>query len=134
MEQVGQGEDDVEVLDGQQLQLAGVDPCGALGGPTLGTVAVAATVVADLEVPALVALIDVGTERGGAADLDGVQGAAPARSSGCGRRGSRRRRGGRCRPARIRARRIRGGNSRRTSALTAKSGRALEKGLAMRTV
>jgi hypothetical protein len=84
MEQVGQGEDDVEVLDGQQLQLAGVDPCGALGGPTLGTVAVAATVVADLEVPALVALIDVGTERGGAADLDGVQGAALLEARGVG--------------------------------------------------
>jgi hypothetical protein len=76
VEVFGQGEDEVEVLDGQQLQLAVIDPGGALGCAAFGAVAVAAGVVADLHVAAVVALIDMAAERGGAAGLDGVQGAA----------------------------------------------------------
>jgi len=76
VEVFGQGEDEVEVLDGQQLQLASFDPGGTLGGAAFGAMAVAAGVVADLHMPAVVALLDMAAEGGGAAGLDGVQGAA----------------------------------------------------------
>ena len=65
-----QGEDDVEVLDRQQLKLAGVDPGRSLTPAALGAVAVATAVVADLGVSAMVAFIDVATECRGPAFLD----------------------------------------------------------------
>ena len=66
----GQGEDEVEVLDRQQLLLACLDPQGALEGAALGAVAVAAGVVADLDMVAVVALIDVAAEGAGATARD----------------------------------------------------------------
>jgi hypothetical protein len=67
---VWQGEDDVEVLDRQQLALAGIDPRGTLAATALGAVAVAAGVVADRAVTTVVAFFDVSTEGRGAAFLD----------------------------------------------------------------
>ncbi len=52
---VGQREDDVEVLDGQQLQLSGVNPSAALAGPAFGAMAVPAGIVADFDMPAVFA-------------------------------------------------------------------------------
>ena len=75
-ERRGQGEDEVEVLDGQEFRLAGLHPVGGGGGLTLGAVAVAAGVVGDLPVPAPVALLDVPAQRRGPAGGDVVQGAA----------------------------------------------------------
>lgn len=54
-----QGEDDVEVLDGQQLRLALLEPLGALFPLTLGAVAIAAGVVADAQVFTLAAFLDM---------------------------------------------------------------------------
>jgi hypothetical protein len=34
---VGQGEDEVEVLDGEQFQFPGIDPCAALAAAAFGT-------------------------------------------------------------------------------------------------
>ena len=71
-----EGEDDVEVFDGEQLGFPGLHPVGGGGGLALGAVAVAARVVGDLLMPALVALLDVSAQRGGAAGGDVAQGAA----------------------------------------------------------
>jgi hypothetical protein len=68
---VREGKDEVEVLDRQQLQLAGIDPGTALAAAALGAVAVAAGVVADLDVAAVLALIDMSAQGRGAALLDG---------------------------------------------------------------
>ncbi len=66
----GQREDDVEVADRQQVGLALGEP-GARGRAlALGAVPVAAAVVGDPPVPAVVAGLDVTAERGGAAVLD----------------------------------------------------------------
>jgi hypothetical protein len=76
VEGVGQGEDEMEVLNRQQLELSRIDPGAALGGAAFRAVAIAAGVVADLGVAAPVALIDMAAEGVGAAGLDGVQGTA----------------------------------------------------------
>ncbi len=73
-EHLRQGEDDVEVLDRQQLQLSGVDPGAALAGPAFWAVAITIRVVADLVVAAAVALVDVGAHCVGAALVDGRHG------------------------------------------------------------
>ena len=71
-----EGEDDVEILDGQQLGFAGLHPVRGGGGLALGAVAVAAGVVGDLLVAAAVALLDVPAQCGGPAGGDVAQGAA----------------------------------------------------------
>ena len=67
----GHGEDDVEALGGQQVRAAPFEPLGARQRLTGRTVAVAARVVPDAPMAASVTLLDVATERGGAALLDG---------------------------------------------------------------
>src|SRR6266508_1888902 len=76
VERMRQGEDQMEVLEGEQFRAARVQPAFLGESLTFGTVAVAAGVVADLHGPAGVTRIAVAAERGGAAHLDGVQGAA----------------------------------------------------------
>ena len=68
-----EGEDEVEVLDGQEFGLAGLHPVGGGGGLALGAVAVAAGVVGDLPVAAPVALLDVAAQGGGPAGGDVMQ-------------------------------------------------------------
>ena len=67
----GDGEDDVEVLGGQQVRAASFEPLGAGQRLAGRTVAVAARVVPDAPMAAVVTLVDVAAERGGAALLDG---------------------------------------------------------------
>ena len=52
----------MEILDGQQFRFAGLHPFRGGGGLALGAVAVAAGVVGDLLVAALVALLDVAAQ------------------------------------------------------------------------
>jgi hypothetical protein len=66
VESVGDGEDDVVILDGQQVSLLRRDPAELLRALTLGTVPVPARVVVDLAVAATVAVLDVAAESGGA--------------------------------------------------------------------
>ena len=72
----GHGEDDVEVLGGQQVRATLFQPRGAGQRLTGRTVAVTAGVVPDAPMAAVVALLDVAAERGGAALLDGRHHAA----------------------------------------------------------
>ncbi len=66
----GDGEDDVEIADRQQVGLALGEP-GARGGPlALRTMPVAAAVVGDAPMAAVLAGLDVTAERGGTAGLD----------------------------------------------------------------
>ena len=67
----GHGEDDVEVLGGQQVRAAPFKPLGARQRLAGRTVAVAARVVPDAPMAAAVTLLDVTAERGGAALHDG---------------------------------------------------------------
>jgi hypothetical protein len=76
VEGVRQGKDQMEVLDGQQFGAAGVEPPFLGERLALGTVTVAAGVVADLDGAAGVARVAMSTEGGGAARLDGLHGAA----------------------------------------------------------
>ena len=65
-----QGEDDMEIPYGQQVGFARSEP-GARGCTlTLGAVPVAAGVVGDASMPALIAGLDMASECGGAAGLD----------------------------------------------------------------
>ena len=65
------GEDDVEVLGGQQVRPAPFEPRGAGQRLTGRAVAVATGVVPDAAMAATVALLDMAAEGGGAALLDG---------------------------------------------------------------
>ena len=76
VERMRQREDHMEVLDGQQFRAAGVEPADLGEGLALGTVAVAAGVVADLHGAAGVTRVAMAAERGGPTRLDGVHGAA----------------------------------------------------------
>ena len=67
----GHGEDDVEVLGGQQVRAAAFEPLGAGQRLAGRTVPVAARVVPDAPMAAVVALLDMAAERGGAALLEG---------------------------------------------------------------
>ena len=78
----GHGEDDVEVLGGQQVRPAPFEPRGAGQRLTGRTVAVATGVVPDAPMTALVTLLDVPAEGGGAALLDGRHHAAVRRREG----------------------------------------------------
>ena len=76
------GEDDVEVLGGQQVRPAPLEPRGAGQGLTARTVAVAAGVVPDAPMAAVATLLDVAAEGGGATLLDGRHHAALRRREG----------------------------------------------------
>ena len=73
VECIGQGENNMEVLDGKQFFGAVRHPLRAGNALTLGTVPVAAGVVGDAPVLALVARFDVTTQGRGAAGDDGAQ-------------------------------------------------------------
>ena len=81
IELVRQGEDDVEVLDGEELFPPCLDPLLFLQELTLRAVPVPARVVGYLEVAALLALVDVSPQTCRSADLDGVHGAQVVRGS-----------------------------------------------------
>ena len=66
----GYGEDHVEVADRQQVCLACGEPFTRRCPLTLGTMAVAAAVVRDAAVAAVLAALDMAAERGRAAGLD----------------------------------------------------------------
>jgi hypothetical protein len=67
----GHGEHDMEIGDGQQLGLSVGEPLRTSQTLALGAVPVAAAIVGDAHVPAVVALLDMATERRGTARLDG---------------------------------------------------------------
>ena len=75
VELVRQGEDDVEVLDGEELFPPCLDPLLFLQELALRTVPVPARVVGYLAMAALLALVDVSPQICRSADLDGVHGA-----------------------------------------------------------
>ncbi len=56
------GEDDVEVGDGQQVPLPGFEPAGFAQRPTLGAMSVAAGVIGDAQYAALITFINVTTQ------------------------------------------------------------------------
>jgi len=68
------GEDHMEVCDGQQLPLPLLEPAGARQRTAFGTVTVAAGVIADKVFAAMAALIDMAAECGRPADLNGAHG------------------------------------------------------------
>ena len=77
VEGVGQGEDDVEVLEsGRTSRAAGGEPAFVGQRLAFGAVPVAARVVGDLLGAAGVADVAMAAERGGAAGRDGAHGAA----------------------------------------------------------
>jgi len=66
----GQREDDVEIADRQQVSLALGQPCARGSALTLSAVAVAAAIVGDAPVAAVLASFNVTAKRCGAAGLD----------------------------------------------------------------
>jgi hypothetical protein len=64
------GEDDMEIGDRQQIGLAGREPILRRRPLTLGAMAIAARVVGDAAVAAILAVLDMPAERGRAALLD----------------------------------------------------------------
>ena len=66
----GQGEDEVEISHGQQFRLARLQPCFCGTGLALGAVTVAAGVVSDVFVRAVLTAGHMAAERRGAAALD----------------------------------------------------------------
>ena len=69
----GHGEDEVEVLDGEQITLLGLDPPGFVQSLALGAMPIAAGVVGELLMAAGLTLTAVAAERGRAALGDGLQ-------------------------------------------------------------
>ena len=65
-----QGEDDVVIRNRQELGLAVFEPLPRRGGLALRAVAVAAGIVGDALVRAVLAALDVAAEHGGATGLD----------------------------------------------------------------
>ena len=66
----GHGEDDVEIADRQQVGLARGEPLARRRPLALGAVPIAAAVVGDAAVAAVLAAFDMAAERGRAAGLD----------------------------------------------------------------
>jgi hypothetical protein len=60
----GQGEDDVEIADRQQIGLAGREPIPRRAALTFWTMAIAARVVSDAAVATILAALDMAAERG----------------------------------------------------------------------
>ena len=73
---LGEGKDEVEVGAVEQFGATLADPLGAGKGLALGAVAVAAGAIAEAAVAAVVALLDLAAEGGGAAAFDGGHDAA----------------------------------------------------------
>ena len=80
----GQSEDHVEVLDGQQLGGALLEPLGARQSLALGAVPVAAGAIVDVRVLAVVAPFDDAAQRRSAAGLDGLHQAVLMQGQGVG--------------------------------------------------
>jgi hypothetical protein len=74
VELVGDREDDVEVVGGEQFLLPSREPAFASLGLALGAVPVATRIIRDGLKSALRAGIEVTSERGGAAVLNGAEG------------------------------------------------------------
>jgi len=74
-ELAGKSEDDMKVFDRQQFFLPAAKPLGTLRVQALGAVAVAAGVVRNTRIVALVAFFNMASERGGAARLNRPHGA-----------------------------------------------------------
>jgi len=70
MELIGDGEDDMVVLDRQQMLLLRSEPAKLLKALTLRTVPIPARIVGDLTKPAPVTLVEVTAEGRGAATQD----------------------------------------------------------------
>src|SRR5690349_5199513 len=66
-----QGEDQMEIADRQQIGLAGGEPVARRRALALGTVAIAARVVGDPAVAAILTALDMTAERRRSAVLDG---------------------------------------------------------------
>ncbi len=72
---VGQGKDDMTILDGQEFGLAILQPLSVSQGLTLGAMTVATRVGGDGLVTAVVALLHMATPGGSATEFDGPPGA-----------------------------------------------------------
>lgn len=75
MELLGDGEDDVVILDGEDVLLPRLDPAGLVEGLALGAVTISAGVIPDLLMPTAVAGLDMAAERRRAAARDRADGA-----------------------------------------------------------
>jgi hypothetical protein len=73
VEGVGQGEDDVEVGDGEQIGASRFEPVFLVEALALGAVAVAAGVVDGAAVTTAVTLLEMATQGGGAAGREGAK-------------------------------------------------------------
>ena len=71
---MGEGEDDVVVLHGQEFVAAFLHPAEVVESLAFGAAAVPAGVVGGLPVPASAAFLDMAAEYGGAAVAEGVEG------------------------------------------------------------
>ena len=65
-----QGEDDVEIANGQKVGFALGEPCARSSALALWTVPVAAGVIGDAPMSAVITGLDMASERSGAAGLD----------------------------------------------------------------
>jgi hypothetical protein len=72
-EDLGQGEHDVEVGDGEEMRLLGLEPPGRLAALALGAVPVSAGVVGDLPLAAVITCLNVATQDARPALGDGPQ-------------------------------------------------------------
>ena len=84
IQDIGDGEDDVEVRYGKEVFFPGLDPLLFFEELTLGAVPVSAGVVRDHFCPAVLALIHVAALVGGAAGLDRPHGAQTIQGHGMG--------------------------------------------------
>src|SRR5262249_37951044 len=68
----GNSEDDVEILAGQQFGFSALEPLGPFGVLAFGAMPIAAGIVSNTSVRAVVAFLDVAAQGSRAADLDGA--------------------------------------------------------------
>jgi len=66
------GEDDVEILDGEEFGLAVLEPLGAGEGLARGALAIAAAMISGALVAAGVTLLQVAAQSGSTAEFDGA--------------------------------------------------------------
>ena len=67
-----QGEDDVEIGNGEEFRLAVLQPLGASQGLALGTMPISAAMVSGALVATAVTLLQMAAQSGGAAEFDGA--------------------------------------------------------------
>jgi len=67
----GEGEDQMEIRDGQEILTARLDPSFFPQGLTFGAMSISAGVIGDLQMATVVALIFMASQDCGSADLDG---------------------------------------------------------------